>query len=119
MSELVDPLGQLSIERNERSPAVILTLRGDIDLVTAPQMKTAVAEALKAAPPLLVLDLTAVDFLASTGLTALLTIVREIPAGSTLRIVASGRATMRPIELTGLEKSLPLYRTLDEALSEA
>ncbi|HWD02024.1 MAG TPA: hypothetical protein VG674_06150 [Amycolatopsis sp.] len=40
-----------------------------------------------------------------------------MPAGSTLRIVAAGRATMRPIELTGLEQSLPLYRTLDEALA--
>ncbi|HEY2057416.1 STAS domain-containing protein [Amycolatopsis sp. NBC_01480] len=121
MSELTDPAtdppGTLRIGRADRPPAAVLAVSGDVDTCTAPRMTAAVAEVLTEAPPVLVLDLTAVEFLASPGLTALLTIRRGMPAGTELRIVASGRATLRPIQLTGLEPGLPLYRTLEQALA--
>ncbi|WP_020658692.1 STAS domain-containing protein [Amycolatopsis benzoatilytica] len=120
MSELTDPVtdapGALSIERADRPPAAVLVLRGDLDLGTAPQLTAAVA-AVSGEPALLVLDLAGVEFLASAGLTALLAACREAPAGTEVRIVAAGRPTMRPIQLTGLEDALPLYQTLEEALS--
>jgi hypothetical protein len=34
-----------------------------------------------------------------------------------VRIVASGRATLRPIQLTGLEESLSLFPTREAALA--
>ncbi|GAA3525348.1 STAS domain-containing protein [Amycolatopsis ultiminotia] len=121
MSELTrpgaDPPGMLRIGRDDRPPAVVLTVRGDIDTVTAPQVTAAVADAAADGPPVLVLDLTEVEFLASPGLTALLIIRRDLPAGTALRIVAAGRATLRPIQLTGLQQSLPLYPTLGAALA--
>ncbi|MET9267681.1 STAS domain-containing protein [Amycolatopsis sp. NPDC004079] len=121
MSELTDPVidppGSLSIDRADRAPAAVLALSGDLDLGTAPKLTAAVAETVTGRPPVLVLDLTEVDFLASAGLTVLLAACREAPAGTEVRIVASGRATLRPIQLTGLEQSLPLYRTLEEALA--
>jgi len=120
MSELNDPVldppGSLSIERTGDAAAAVLTLRGDLDLATAPNLTAAVAAVAGENPPVLVLDLTEVGFLASAGLTALLAACREAPEGTEMRIVASGRATLRPIQLTGLESSLPLYRTLEEAL---
>ncbi|MBB4689520.1 STAS domain-containing protein [Amycolatopsis jiangsuensis] len=116
MSDLIGSPGELSIEREDRSPAVVLTVRGDIDVVTAPKVTAAVTEACTLGPPVLVLDLSAVDFLASAGLTALLSLCQGMPSGTSFRIVAAGRATVRPIELTGLAQSLPLYRTLETAL---
>ncbi|MGW7533912.1 STAS domain-containing protein [Amycolatopsis sp. NPDC054798] len=121
MDEPTDPRGDpapaFRVERDDRPPAAVLTVRGEVDMVTAPLLTAAVDEALAAAPPVLVVDLAAVEFLASAGLTALVTMTQDRAAGAVLRIVASGRATLRPIQLTGLEQSLPLYPTVEAALA--
>jgi len=118
MSESTSPTtGRLSIERDDRPPIVVTALHGDVDLATAPAMRAALDDALADAPPVLVLDLSGVQFMASVGLTALVVLARDIPDGTELRIVASGRATLRPIQLTGLEQTLPLYPTIEAALA--
>jgi anti-anti-sigma factor len=111
------PFGEFRIARTEQSGAVVVEVAGDVDTTTAPALVQAAAEALAAAPPLLVIDLTRVDFLASPGLTALLTIHRDAGTGTVVRIVATGRATLRPIQLTGLEESLSLFPTREAALT--
>ena len=111
------PFGEFRIARTEQSGAVVVEVAGDVDTTTAPALVQAAAEALAAAPPLLVIDLTRVDFLASPGLTALLTIHRDAAPGTVVRIVATGRATLRPIQLTGLEESLSLFPTREAALT--
>ncbi|MYW89388.1 STAS domain-containing protein [Amycolatopsis rubida] len=112
-----DPAREFRVEREDRPPVAVLTVHGEVDLVTAPLLTAAVDEALDGAPPVLVLDLAAVEFLASAGLTALVTLTEHRARGASLRIVASGRATMRPIQLTGLEQTLPLYPTVEAALA--
>ncbi|MBN9748176.1 anti-sigma factor antagonist [Amycolatopsis sp. A1MSW2902] len=110
-----DPARDFRVERADRPPVAVLAVYGEVDMVTAPLLTAAVDEALAGAPPVLVLNLAAVEFLASAGLTALVTIAQRPASGASLRIVASGRATMRPIQLTGLEQTLPLYPTVDAA----
>lgn len=112
-----NPPGALSIGRADRSSAAVLALSGDLDLATAPQLTAAVAAASSERPPMLVLDLTEVDFLASAGLTVLLASWREAPEGTQVRIVAASRATLRTMQLTGLDKVLPLYPTLEAAVA--
>ncbi|WP_409180955.1 STAS domain-containing protein [Amycolatopsis sp. VS8301801F10] len=112
-----DPAREFRVEREDRPPAAVLTVYGEVDMITAPLLTAAVDEALAGAPPVLVLDLGAVGFLASAGLTALVAMTQHRPSGPSLRIVASGRATVRPIQLTGLERTLPLYPTVEAALA--
>ncbi|ATY11885.1 anti-sigma factor antagonist [Amycolatopsis sp. AA4] len=114
-----DPAREFRVEREDRPPAAVLAVYGEVDMVTAPRLTAAVDEALAGAPPVVVLDLAAVEFLASAGLTALVTMTQHRPSGPSVRIVASGRATMRPIQLTGLERTLPLYPTVEAALAGA
>lgn len=111
-----EPQASFGVVRDDRPGAVVLAVQGDVDTVTAPKLTDAAVGVLAEGPPVLVLDLTRVDFLASPGLTSLLTVRRN--AGETaLRIVAAGRASLRPIQLTGLDQSLPLYPTLEAALA--
>ena len=111
------PFGEFRIARSEQDGVVVVEVIGDVDTTTAPALVQAADEALAAVPPLLVVDLTRVEFLASPGLTALLMIHRNAPSGTAVRIVASGRATLRPIQLTGLEDSLSLFPTREAALA--
>ncbi|MFG1646794.1 STAS domain-containing protein [Amycolatopsis sp. NPDC049252] len=111
------PFGAFRIARTEQDGAVVLDVSGDVDTTTAPAVVQAADEVLAAAPRLLVLDLSNVEFLASPGLTALLMIHRNAGPGTAVRIVATGRATLRPIQLTGLEDSLSLFPTREAALT--
>ncbi|MEV6621531.1 STAS domain-containing protein [Amycolatopsis sp. NPDC051106] len=64
----------------------------------------------------LIIDLSAVDFLASSGLTVLLKTRRGMGIGTALRVVATGTAR-RVIDITGLGGVLSIDPTLDDALA--
>ncbi|MGV0853133.1 STAS domain-containing protein [Mycolicibacterium phlei] len=96
----------------------VLTVGGDVDLATVPTFQAAITEALTQEPTALVIDLTAVDFLASAGLQALVATHETVSKTATrFAVVAHGPATSRPIQLTGLDQVFSLYATLDEALA--
>jgi anti-anti-sigma factor len=68
-------------------------------------------------PSALVIDLSAVEFLGSVGLKILAATYEKLATSTQFGVVAHGPATRRPIHLTGLDKTFPLYSTLDDALT--
>ncbi|MEC3980927.1 STAS domain-containing protein [Amycolatopsis sp. H20-H5] len=107
--------GGLAVRTRRDDDAVIVSLTGDIDLATAPELRKAAEEALRDRPRLLVLDLADVEFLASAGLAVLLAI--QAQAEGVVRVVAASRATLRPIELTGLDRQLAMFDSVEAALA--
>jgi anti-sigma B factor antagonist len=95
----------------------VLKVDGDIDLATVPALEAAIEEALIPRPTGLVIDLTAVGFLASAGLQALVATHNNVSETAQFAVVANSAATSRPIQLTGLDQVFDLYPTLDEALA--
>ncbi|WP_256277880.1 STAS domain-containing protein [Mycolicibacterium grossiae] len=89
---------------------------GVVDMLTAPQLEEAIRSALGKKPNALVVDLTAVDFLASAGMGVIVAAHEEKDDATTFSIVAEGPATSRPLKLVGIADIVPLYATLDEAL---
>jgi anti-sigma B factor antagonist len=90
---------------------------GDVDMLTAPALDKAVTESLVARPPVLVLDLSGVTFLASTGLASLMKALEGCCAvNAELRLVCTGQLVLRPMELTGLVKLFDVYPNLQSAL---
>jgi anti-anti-sigma factor len=87
---------------------VRVTIAGELDLVTAPEANEVVhAHARPGA--LVVLDLTGLTFLDSSGLQLLVGCHRASRREEwTLRIVAPQGNARRPIELSGLDRVLPL-----------
>lgn len=96
--------------------AVVLAVSGEVDMLSAPRLAEAIHTALAASPAALIVDLSKVDFLASAGMTVLLTAQDEVVPPTQFAVVAHGAATSRPIQLTKLDSVLPLYSTLDSAL---
>jgi anti-sigma B factor antagonist len=85
-----------------RPDTVVLAVRGEIDTLTAASFTAATDELLTASGDVLVMDLTEVRFLASSGLAVLICAAhRAEDRGIRLRLVISGRAVRRPLELTG------------------
>jgi anti-sigma B factor antagonist len=110
----------VSINREPVGDAIVVTVAGELDMLTAPRLRAAISETLdEAMGKPVVLDLTKVTFLGSPGLAALIEAVRTAgQRGGPLRIVVDHvRPVVRPIQLTGLDDVLALYETLDEALA--
>jgi anti-anti-sigma factor len=105
------------VGKHQADRAVVLTVSGEVDMLSAPQLAEAIRTALAAGPAALIVDLSKVDFLASAGMTVLVTAQAEVVPPTRFAVVANGPATSRPIKLMGLDTILSLYSTLDSALS--
>ncbi|MER5795503.1 STAS domain-containing protein [Streptomyces sp. NPDC001980] len=96
------PLPQLNVYRRDRDTRALITLVGEIDLATAPQVSEALAECLSDGIRSIDVDLTAVTFCDASGLNAFLTAFRLVTdAGTALRLHYPSRAMARVIEITG------------------
>ncbi|WP_241010760.1 STAS domain-containing protein [Mycobacterium camsae] len=98
---------------------VVLSIGGEIDLVTAPALEEAIGGVAVNNPSALIIDLSGVEFLGSVGLKILAATCEKLGDAAEFGVVARGPATRRPIHLTGLDKTFPLYPTLDDALTGA
>jgi anti-sigma B factor antagonist len=103
-----------SVERgNDYS---VVAVGGVVDLATAAALEQAIDGLIAESPPALIVDLSAVDFLASVGLKILVATQEQLKPPARFAVVASGPATSRPIQLTRLDEVFGLYPTLTEAV---
>jgi anti-sigma B factor antagonist len=100
-----------------RQGVAVVSIGGEIDLSTAPAFEAAIAGALDDGPPVLVIELSEVSFMASVGLRILAATHEKVHKSAQVAIVANNPATSRPMQLTGLDKVMALYPTLDAALT--
>lgn len=88
-----------------RPDLTLLTVRGEVDTLTSPQLTAALGELLAVPDGQLAVDLDGVSFLASSGLGALIDAAREAERRKrTLHVVATTRAVLRPLEVTGSDQ---------------
>jgi anti-sigma B factor antagonist len=95
---------------------VILQVAGEIDLLTANLLGERVREQqLLPSNRVLILDLSAVSFMGSSGLAEIVAAAQDDSAA--LVLVATSRAVLRPLEATGLLPMLTIYETVDDAIA--
>lgn len=114
-----DSADQIAFEvgKHQVDETVVLTVSGEVDMLSAPQLAEAIHTALASRPAGLVVDLSNVDFLASAGMTVLVSAQSDVAPPTRFAVVANGPATSRPIKLMGLDNVLSMCSTLDRALS--
>ncbi|RSD11558.1 STAS domain-containing protein [Amycolatopsis eburnea] len=115
LGDAVGPAGSVVLE--DRAGVAVLHVEGALDLALAPKLRQLAERAARSRPALLVIDLTDVTFLASAGMAELVRAHRGQAATAPLRVVARGRITLRPLELTRLTDELAIYPSLSEALA--
>ncbi|TWF95290.1 STAS domain-containing protein [Saccharopolyspora dendranthemae] len=97
---------------------LFVTAAGEIELVNSPHFESALDQALAEKPDVLVADITDVTFLSSAGLAVLMRAHRNSEAaGATFRVVAANPATLRPIQLMGLDQEFDVFADRDGALA--
>lgn len=106
-----------AVEEQWRGRVAVLDVSGVIDMLTAPQLESAIHTVLGKDPTGLVVDLTGVEFLASAGMGVLVAANDKKAPQTGFCVVAEGPATSRPLKLVGIADIVKLYPTRDEALA--
>ena len=87
---------------------VVVTVRGEVDLATAPELESCVSRALEGAPSAVILDLAALNFIDSSGLRVLVTLAGAATAsGSSIALRNVPSHAQRVLDLTGLADTFP------------
>ncbi|MGR6965414.1 STAS domain-containing protein [Geodermatophilus sp. URMC 61] len=82
---------------------VLLTVTGEVDSSTAPSLREVLDTLFTDGVPMLTVDLDGVTFLDSAGLCVLAGAHRRATEdGVVLRVIATSRAVVRPLQITGL-----------------
>ncbi|MFF9909095.1 STAS domain-containing protein [Streptomyces sp. NPDC013457] len=98
----------------------VLTVGGELDLDTATLLHHHLANQFLHGRHQLVLDLSALSFMDSSGLNVLIRAAREArEAGGDLHLAAPAPAVRRILEITGLTMTTPLHADVAEALVAA
>lgn len=98
----------------------VVSVGGEVDLETASQLGDHALDALRDVSPHLVLDLSGVSFMDSTGLKVLITVRQRTDlAGGSFAVAGATRTVLRLLSLTGLDQAFPVYGSVDEGLAAA
>jgi anti-sigma B factor antagonist len=109
----------LDLESTQRGATSILTLRGEVDVYTAPRLRQAIVDLIDDGSPLVVVDMGNVDFLDSTGLGVLVEGLKRARArASDLAIVATQDKILKIFDITGLNKAFAIFGSVDDAVGE-
>ena len=106
-----------TVEEKRVGDVSVVSVTGTLDMLTAPQLEAAIAAAAATSPTAVVVDLGAVDFLASAGMGLLVAAHGDLTPAVRFAVVADGPATSRPLKLVGIADVVDLYVSLDEALN--
>jgi anti-sigma B factor antagonist len=105
---------EIAIDRSDEG--CVLTLSGEVDLYTAPNLKQAIVDSVDDGCTSLVIDLEQVSFIDSSGLGVLISGLRRVKEhGGTLRLVCTKDGILKIFRITGLDKVFPVFATADEA----
>lgn len=109
----------MQIETERRgTDAMVLRLTGRLDMLSAPDLKRAVADAVAQGCIHVVVDLAAVDSVDSSGLGALIGGLRSTrAAGGDLRIANAGAQVRTILGLTTLDRVLSPHESIEAALA--
>lgn len=108
---------ELSLHHRTEGDHTVLDVGGEVDVYTAPKLRERLVELVGEGHYNLVVDMTKVEFLDSTGLGVLVGGLKRVRAHEgTLALVCNQERILKIFRITGLTKVFPIHDSLEEAL---
>jgi len=105
------------IRKSPAGESYLIAVDGELDMYTAPQLKSALQEAIDQGQKHLVIDLTRVGFLDSTSLGVLVGGLRRVRSEEgEMSLVVDHPQLEKMFRITGFDGVFRIHRTVDEAL---
>lgn len=109
----------IDIKSENNGAAVVFALKGSLDLATSPTVRAALLEAANDGKHEIVVDLTHVEFIDSTGLGALIGGHRRaLESGGSVSLVVTDGPISRLLNITGLIRVFRVYANIEAALQD-
>jgi len=107
----------LHIEAERGADRVIAKVRGSATMDTCDRLREGLSELVREAVPLMVLDLSELDFICSDGLGVLISAYHECRRrGGQVRLASPTPPILRLLDITKLGKVLPIFPSVEAAL---
>jgi anti-anti-sigma factor len=101
------------LEASKRGTSALVTLRGDFDVQVVEEVTAKLAEVESTGPELLVLDLSGLSFLDSSGMGVIAAAhSRAVAAGRRFLVVDPPWSVMRAFKLSGLDEVITIVQDL-------
>jgi anti-sigma B factor antagonist len=112
--------GLVGLEIEQRGEVVVAHVTGELDLAGAPNTGERIAEAVPTSARGLVIDMSSLEFIDSSGVAMLFGLVRRLSSRrQELRVVAPrGRPVARVLEIVEFERAAPVRSDVDAAVAE-
>ena len=99
-----------TVETAGAANRVVIRIAGDVDIDSAPSLRYTVRELLEQGNRDLVIDVSPVDFIDSTGLGVLVGALKDAQhAGGTLELICTQRRMLNLLHLTGLDEAFTIH----------
>jgi anti-sigma B factor antagonist len=108
----------LQLETRQEGDVAVIAAAGEVDVFTAPGLDSEITAQLADGRTRLVVDLSEVSFLDSTGLGVLVKGLKGArEAGGTLHLVVTSERIRKIFDITGLDAAMPLFDTAEDAVA--
>jgi anti-sigma B factor antagonist len=106
----------LSLSARSVADRTVLEVGGEIDVYTAPSLRTKIISLVDDGTKVLIVDLTHVEFLDSTGLGVLVGALKRLRGiGGELAIVCDQERLLKIFRITGLDRVFTLHSSVESA----
>jgi anti-sigma B factor antagonist len=108
-----------ALSRESVAPAAAaITVHGELDMLTVPELRTALSSEIDAGTTKIVLDLTDVGFIDSVSLAAIVNAKRRLGAdGGFAVVIAPESYTMLIFEIGGMDSVVEIFATRADAVA--
>jgi anti-sigma B factor antagonist len=107
---------ELSLATREIAGHTVVHVRGEVDIYTSSLLRERLVELVEAGARQVVVDLSGVDFLDSSGLGVLVGALKRLrTAGGDLGLVCTSEKLLKIFRITALDRVFALHETVDAA----
>ena len=110
----------IGVDIEEREDVVVARLSGELDISVAEPTGRKIAESVPSSALGVVVDMSALEFMDSSGVSMLFSLARQVGSHrQQLRVVApAGRPVSRVLEIVEFDRAAPVHADVDSAVSE-
>lgn len=105
----------MQIATTPGSDRYVITVSGEVDLASSPELDTAIIAAIKFGSSSLVIDLTDVSFMDSSGLGVIVRGLKRCrEADKDLDLVITNERVLKVFGITGLDQVIPIHDSIED-----